>query len=193
MYLWASTAQRYFNMDNKLQALLTLLSLLAAVVQLNSAFNHHTTTAHIIQRTATVPVFSSAISPTLIGQLYYNSIVVVPEESEKILHVGPDWPEQKCVSTCGGNDNNAGARGRFHKADLHFVLMLSNEGRLQKTTDWFWINLTSCFCRSDSLSSSSWSRLTLHQNTAHRARRDGVYHRWVLSQVWELLTAHTSK
>ncbi len=45
--------------------------MLVAVVQLNSAF-HHATAAYmrrrkeIIQRTATVPVFSSTISPTLI-------------------------------------------------------------------------------------------------------------------------------
>ncbi len=69
--LWALNTWRYFNMDNKLQAMLTLSSLLAAVVHLISAF-HHATTAYmqrrkdIIQRTATVPMFSSTISPALI-------------------------------------------------------------------------------------------------------------------------------
>ncbi len=62
IYMW-----RYFNMDNELQVSLTLLSLLAAVVQLNSAF-FHVTTAYMYRRQATiravtVPVFSSAISP----------------------------------------------------------------------------------------------------------------------------------
>ncbi len=67
MYLWASTTRRYFDMVNKLQALLPLLTLQAAVVQLNSAF-HHVPTAYthrrkdIIQWTAAVTVFSCAIS-----------------------------------------------------------------------------------------------------------------------------------
>ncbi len=58
--------------DYKLHTLLTLLSLLAAVVLLNSAF-HHAITAYMLrreditQRSATIPVFSCAISPTLIG------------------------------------------------------------------------------------------------------------------------------
>ncbi len=44
MYLWALTTllRHYFVMDNKSQVLLTLLSLLAAVMQLNSAFYHVT-------------------------------------------------------------------------------------------------------------------------------------------------------
>ncbi len=40
----------YFNMDNKLQALLTWLSLLAAVVKLNSVFHHHATAAYMRRR-----------------------------------------------------------------------------------------------------------------------------------------------
>ncbi len=58
---------------DKLQELLNLLSLLAAVALLSSAFYHFTTACmrgrknNIIQGTATVPVLSSAISPTLIG------------------------------------------------------------------------------------------------------------------------------
>ncbi len=49
-------------MDNELQALLTVLSLLAVIVELNSAF-HQAATAYmlrrkeIIQRTVTVPFF----------------------------------------------------------------------------------------------------------------------------------------
>ncbi len=72
MYLRALATWHYSDMDNKLQALLTLLSLLTAVVQLNSAF-HHATTAYmrrrkdITQRAVTVPVLSSAISPMLVG------------------------------------------------------------------------------------------------------------------------------
>ncbi len=37
MYLRASTTRRYFDVDNESQVLLTFLSLLAAVVQLNSS------------------------------------------------------------------------------------------------------------------------------------------------------------
>ncbi len=50
-----------------------MLSLLAAVVQLNSAF-HHVTTAYMRRRrdtnqqTETVPVLSGAIGPTLTGK-----------------------------------------------------------------------------------------------------------------------------
>ncbi len=59
-------------MDNKLKEFLTLLSPPAPVV-LNSAFYHHVTAymnrrEDIIQRTATVPVFSDTISSTLIGK-----------------------------------------------------------------------------------------------------------------------------
>ncbi len=73
MCLWASSTRSYFNMDNKLQALPTLLSLLAAVVQLNSAFYHHTTTAYmcrkdITRQTVTVPLCGCVISPTLTGK-----------------------------------------------------------------------------------------------------------------------------
>ncbi len=39
-----------------------------------------------------------------------------------LVRIGPDRPEQKNVSTCGGNDNNVGTRGCFHKADLHSVV-----------------------------------------------------------------------
>ncbi len=66
---FAFKAPCYFDMDNELQALLTLLS-----IQLNSAFHHHDATAFmcrrkaIVQHTVTVLVFSSAISPTLIGK-----------------------------------------------------------------------------------------------------------------------------
>ncbi len=79
------TTQRYFNMDNKLQPLLTLLSLQAAVVQLNSTFYHHATTAYtrrrkdIIQRTVTVPMFSGAISPTLMDNFIYSVVPTVPK------------------------------------------------------------------------------------------------------------------
>ncbi len=41
----------------------------------------------------------------------------------KLLHVGPDRPEQKSVSACGENEDNVGARGCFfYKSDLHIVL-----------------------------------------------------------------------
>ncbi len=40
-------------MDNKLQVLLTLLSVLAAVVQLNSAF-YHAVTAYMLRMQATI-------------------------------------------------------------------------------------------------------------------------------------------
>ncbi len=43
-----SATRRYFSMDNKLQLLLTL-SVLAAVMQQNSAF-HHATTAYMCRR-----------------------------------------------------------------------------------------------------------------------------------------------
>ncbi len=80
MYQWASTTWHYFNIDNELQPLLTLLSLLAAVMQLNSTFYHHATTAYmhgrkdISQRTVTVPMFSSTISPTLIGTTFSTEL-----------------------------------------------------------------------------------------------------------------------
>ncbi len=49
MYLWALTIRHYFDMDNKLQELLTLLSLLAALMQLNSAF-YHAISAYMYRR-----------------------------------------------------------------------------------------------------------------------------------------------
>ncbi len=104
MYLWASTICHYFDMDNKLQPLLTLLSLLAAVVQLNSAF-HHATTANmhrrkdITQWPATVPMPSGAISPTLVETTSSTELWLVPEEWQAsflmLVQTGPDWPEQE--------------------------------------------------------------------------------------------------
>ncbi len=78
MHLWATTTPHYINMDNELQAL-TLLSLLAAVVQINSTF-YQATTAYmcrrndIIPRTGTVPVFSGTISPTLIETILVTGL-----------------------------------------------------------------------------------------------------------------------
>ncbi len=77
-------------MDNELQELLTLLSLPAAVLQLNSAFYHHAAHMHrwqdIIYRTATVPMFSCTFSPTLTGTTFINRIVVPEEWQEKNSH-----------------------------------------------------------------------------------------------------------
>ncbi len=74
----ACVCGHYFNIDNESLALLTL-SLPAAVVQLNSAF-YHVTSAYmcrrkdISQRTVTVPVFSGAIRPSLIGTTFLTEL-----------------------------------------------------------------------------------------------------------------------
>ncbi len=122
MYLWISTTRHYFNMDNKLQELLTLLSLLAAVVQLNSAFYHHVTTVHvrrrkdkmIIQWTSTVTMLSCG---TLSTELWLQ------RNGDKTFtcRSRSTWTK-KCV--CMWRERRQCGRSWmfFYKSDLHIVL-----------------------------------------------------------------------
>ncbi len=86
-------------MDNKLQSFLTFLPPPAAAVQLDSAF-HHATTAYmcrrkdVIQQTLTVPLFSSTISPTLIGKTLLMESWF-QRNSEKTFACRSDRPERK--------------------------------------------------------------------------------------------------
>ncbi len=162
MHLWASTAQPYSNMDKDLQPLLTSLFLLAAVVRLNSSFHHVTNVPVytcrgkdnvIIQRTATVPVFSGAISPSLIEITLLRDLWF-QRNGEKTLVC---WSRSALI--------NLNEKLRPHVEGTTtmqaFVLTLSDEERLRKITfltltltltQSVWIILTSCFCH-------HWARL----------------------------------
>ncbi len=86
LYLGALTTRHYFDMDNKLQALRNLLSLLAAVVLLISSFYQLLLlmcAGEKILLTVTVPVFSGTISPALIGKTLLMNGVVVQEEGQE--------------------------------------------------------------------------------------------------------------
>ncbi len=81
MYLWASTTRYYFNMDNGLLVLLTLVFLLADVVQLNAAFYCHATTAYMCRKDLSkLQQFpcSALHQPCIYGNKFMNG-VVVPE------------------------------------------------------------------------------------------------------------------
>ncbi len=139
VYLLASTTWHYFNMDNKLQALLTLFSLLAAVLQLNSVFDHVAAAymcrrRDVIWRTTSVHVFSSAISPTNWNNCMNG--VVVPEE----------WRGNFCtlVQICWVRLHVKGTATTWALVDVFTTLTCtlyqryqSNEGRLWKNTNVF--------------------------------------------------------
>ncbi len=113
---------------------------------------------NIIQRTATVLVFSGAISHTLICKNFNG--VVVPDEWQENFHLSvqivPDQPERISVSACGGN-NDAGACGFFtQRWPAHFINYLSDNRRLRKTTNAFGLSWQVV-----NLSSSSWSQINV--------------------------------
>ncbi len=59
-------------------------------------------------QTVTVPVFSVVISPDSDWDNFLSRVVVPEEWRENFcmsIQIGPDQPQRKCVSTCGGNDN----------------------------------------------------------------------------------------
>ncbi len=97
---------RYFDMDNALQVLLTLLSLLAAVVQLNSAF-YNVTSAYMHKRQAIIQVNCNSSRVQRCHQHYTDSLngVVVLEKWQENFHVqiSPDLREK--LHPCGRNNN----------------------------------------------------------------------------------------
>ncbi len=68
-------------------------------------------------------MFSSAISPTLIGKTLEIKLCFQRngEKTFTSVQISPNQPERKSASACGGN-NNVGAHECFHKADLHIAL-----------------------------------------------------------------------
>ncbi len=106
---------------------MTLLSLLAAVAQLNSAFYHITACMRmrkdIIQRSATVPVFS-CYQPDTDGDNFMNR-VVVPEEWREIFACWfrlalTDLNEKVSLHVEGTTAMRA-LMDVFYKGDLHIV------------------------------------------------------------------------
>ncbi len=187
MHLWALTTCCYFTMDNKVQALLTLSSLLAAAVQLQSAF-HHANMAYTRRRKDYILLCSAqfpflAVTSALHWLVNFINGVVDPEEWWEnffmSVQIGAYRPEWKTASTCGGNNNNVDGCGCFYKVDLHIVLtLLKRQGKISKHHQCIWIILTRCFChhwtRLKGCHHLPGARLTLYRNTAHRARSDGV-------------------
>ncbi len=105
MYLWSLTKLHYFDMDNKLQLLLTVLSLLAAAVQLNSGF-YHVTTAYMCRRKDLIwaNCDSSRVQwryqPHIDWYNFINGDVVPEEWQEKLSHVGSDLPRSTWRKHC---------------------------------------------------------------------------------------------
>ncbi len=157
-------------------------------MQLNSAF-HHVTTAYMHRREE--HYYSANFDSSCVQLHHYTYInwdnfihgVVVLEEWWAnfcmLVQISADRPERQSASACGRNDNTVGARGCFHKADLHAVVMLLKcRGKTLENHQCVWIISTNYFCHHRT---NSWgchrlpgARLTFHQNTAYRAWSDSL-------------------
>ncbi len=131
------------------QALLTLSSLLAAVVQVNSVF-YRATTVHMCRRQAITRANCSSSRVQQRHQPYIQRWIwdweeQAPggmtlstelwcqrngEETFTSVQIVPDRPQRKSLSACGeSNDKKAGARGCFHKGGLHVLTILRWQGK----------------------------------------------------------------
>ncbi len=77
-------------------------------------------------------LISSAVSPSLTGKTLSAEMWFQRNGLKTSVQIGPDRLERKSATACEGNNNNAGVRGCFHKADLHVVLTLLNITQLTR-------------------------------------------------------------
>ncbi len=107
MYLWALTTQRYFHMDNKLQALLlTSLPLLAALILSCYCCLHVQKARYYLSEFWQFPCSAVPSALHWLEQLHQWSCGS-RRMVRKLLHVGPDQPDRpqwKSASACRGTD-----------------------------------------------------------------------------------------